>query len=117
MPDQRGALESERIHEFQHELLAPGVAQIVGRIALAESRHIHCDGANTLRSKRAQVAPEDISRGAERTAVQQDRRGAAAFLQIADLASVDSDEAVIDANGDVHDRDTPLVTLSEHAAG
>ena len=61
-----------------------------------------------------QVAAEHVGRGAERGAVQQDRRHAAAFLEIADVEAVDRDEAIVGSDGDVHHRNSPRLTSGRY---
>src|SRR4051812_38871236 len=112
MADQRGPLQSDRIHEAQDELLAIGAAYVLRWIGLAKAGQVERDGANTLSSQGRDVATEHICRGAERTAVQQDGRHAAAFfegaffeIEIARVEAVDCYEAVTGFEGDIHWRE------------
>ena len=62
------------------------------------------DRSHPAGRERGQVAAKDIGRGAERAAMQQDRRHAAAILEIADVESIDRDETIIGSDHDVHHR-------------
>ena len=73
-------------------LLAKRIARLLGLGALAEAREIASDGANAAASERSEVAPEQIRRGAERGAMQQDRRHPLPLLEIANFATVDGHE-------------------------
>ena len=77
-------------------------AQVVGGVALAEAGQVEGDGADAACAERPQVAAEHVGRRAERGAVQQDRRHAAAFFEIADVQSIDRDEPVVAPHRDVH---------------
>ena len=102
MTDQGCLLQSERIHEAEDDLVAIRAAEVLRRAALAEAGQIERDGAHAVRSEHPQIAAEDVGRGAERTAVQEDRGNAAALLDVAKLETVDVDETIIGSDGDVH---------------
>ena len=102
MPDQRRLLEPQRIHEAENDLVAVRAAQILRRAALAEAGEIERDRPHAVRSEHPQIAAEDVGRGTERTAVQEDRGNAAALLDVAKLETVDGDETIIGSDGDVH---------------
>src|SRR5947208_1832521 len=79
-----------------------GAAQVLGRIALAEAGQVDCDRADAGGAERLQVAAKHIGRGAERGAMQQDGRHAAALFDIAGFAAIDRDESIIGSDDDVH---------------
>src|SRR5262245_56821438 len=94
MADQRRALEAERIHEAQDEGIARRAGQIWRRIALAEARQVDRDRPHAAGGECGEVAAKDIGRGAERAAMQQDRRHAGAVLEIPNIQAIDGDETI-----------------------
>jgi hypothetical protein len=68
----------------------------------AEARQVDRDRPDAVGPERVQIAAKHIRRGAERAAMQQDRRHAVALFEIADVAAIDLDETVVRPHGDVH---------------
>ena len=101
MADQRRSLEAEGVHEAEDEILAQ--RSVVGLVALAEARQIDRDRPDAVGRERMQIAAKDVGGGAERAAMQQDRRYAAAFLEVADVEAIHLDEAIVGPYRDVHD--------------
>src|SRR4051812_26165570 len=117
MADQGCLLQSKRIHEAEDDLVAIRAAEVLGRAALAEAGQVKRDGAHSIGSERAQIAAEHVGRGAERTAVQQDRGNAAALLKVAKVETVDIDETIVGSDGDIHHGYSQTVRCYQLAAG
>src|SRR3954452_1827388 len=102
MTDQSCLLQSKRIHEAEDDLIAIRAAEVLRRAALAEAGQVKRNGAHAIGPERAQIATKHVGRGTQRTAVQQDRRNAAALFEVAKVETVDIDETIVGSDGDIH---------------
>src|SRR5262249_45410834 len=80
-----------RVHEFRQGVGLIGEGEIVADLAKAVAGEVESDGAQASLGEIGKIAAEYIGRRAERRAMHEEHRRARAFLEIADLQSLDGD--------------------------
>ena len=95
MPDERRALELERLHQREHESAPVAERMVGGIVGAAEPGQIGGHDAQPMRSQAREIARPDVGGGAERSAMQQDHRRPAAVLEEPRIQAVDAERPVL----------------------
>src|SRR5581483_6690730 len=95
MADERRAVESERVHETQNERGAEAQPPFRRIVAQAEAGLIIGNHAQAIRRERREIAAPDVRRGAQRGAMDQQRRRSPSVLDIAYAQPIDGGEFIL----------------------